>query len=765
MSQANWIEYFRSQTLQQEQAPQRKRSFKLPAWVSDWELWLTFALTLLVFLSVAHSIDNAHWVDGMPSLTGISFLAIIAGLLLSRIRWSEPVLLLGALIIGVPVVLWLTLGYIHAGSLHQGLIDFWHRYGNWIYLVRTGGISDDVMPFISMVLALTWIAAFLSAWSIFRWHNAWLALIPGGVGILTNISYLPGQFSLDFVVFLFGAMLLVMRVNMQKREREWKRKGLQYPGFLSLTLLNATVWVAVALLFFAWSLPLVATAQPISQAWDSISAPFTGATDWSRLFSGIDSKRDVPLHNFGPTLPLQGKVVLSGKPVAEIDFGDQSNYGRNLRAAVYDEYTPSGWKVGTRLPGDLGATGLAGGDATGKSPYKDRKDVPVSVVVDTPEDALLTVGEPVSSNIDARAEVINGVQGVDIGSVRAKHTLKVGDTYTLTGSVSQASVQSLEKAGNAYPDWVKTHYLQLPAELPQRDRALAATMAAGKSNPYDQASAIQDALRQLPDTYDIPAVPPDRDAVDYFLFDLKRGYSDYHASAMVVLLRSIGVPARLATGFSVGEFDLNAHKYIVRENDAISWPEVFFPGYGWEEFSPFGGAPLVSRPSVGGSSVPVDTSPDIIKDPGGLDFGAAIDAGSGGIKAAGHQGNNYQILIDIGFALLALLAVAGMSGLGVRLAWQRGMSGLDYPTQLWEKTIRLASWLKLAPKPEQTPSEYSTHLRRTVSDTESVNVIADGYLRSRYGRKDLSAEERTRLSQAWIPLRNRLLRRIFHWKS
>jgi hypothetical protein len=765
MSQANWIEYFRTQSLQQEQEPQQKRSLMLPAWVSDWELWLTFSLTLIVFLSVAHSIDNAHWVDGMPSLTWVSLLAIMAGLLLSRIRWSDPLLLLIAFVVGAPVVLWLTLGYIHDPTLHQGIVDFWHRYGAWIYQVRTGGISNDVMPFISMVLALTWVAAFLSAWSIFRWHNAWLALIPGGVGILTNISYLPGQFSLDFIVFLFGAMLLVMRVNMQKREREWKRKGLQYPGFLSLTLLNATVWVAVILLFFAWSLPLVATVQPISHAWDAISAPFAGATDWSRLFSSIDSKRDVPLHNFGPTLPLQGKVLLSQKPVAEIDFGDQSNYGRNLRAAVYDEYTPAGWKAGPRLPGDLGATGLVGGDLADKSPYKDRKDVPVSVTVETPEDVLLTVGEPVASNIDARADVINSGIGDDIGAVRAKHSLKAGDTYTVTGSVSQASVESLQKAGTAYPDWVKARYVQLPAEFPQRDRQLAAQIAAGKSNPYDQASAIQDYLRQLPDTYDIPAVPPSRDAVDYFLFDLKRGYSDYHASAMVVLLRALGVPARLATGFSVGEFDLNAHKYVVRESDAITWPEVYFPGYGWEEFSPFGGAPLVTRPSVGGSSAPVDTSPDIIKDPGGLDFGSAIDSGSGGIKSPTHTGSSYQILIDTGLALLALLALLGVSGLGVRFAWERGMAGLDYPTQLWEKTIRLASWLKLAPKPEQTPNEYSAHLRRTVSDADSVDVIANGYLRSRYGRKDLSTEERDQLSRAWIPLRNRLLRRVFRWKG
>src|SRR6202040_1303266 len=105
---------------------------------------------------------------------------ILAGFLLSRVRWPEPLLDLIALATGVPVVVGLTLTYMHPSGLASGLSDFWQRSEQWFYLVRTGGISNDVMPFITLVLALTWIAAFLSSWSIFRWHNAWIALIPGG---------------------------------------------------------------------------------------------------------------------------------------------------------------------------------------------------------------------------------------------------------------------------------------------------------------------------------------------------------------------------------------------------------------------------------------------------------------------------------------------------------------------------------------------------------------------------------------------------------
>jgi len=278
------------------------------------------------------------------------------------------------------------------------------------------------------------------------------------------------------VLFLFGSILLLMRVNVLNRIREWQARGYEFPLFISLRLLNATLWIAIGILIVAWWTPLASESKSVAHAWDGIISPFGNASaDWGRLFSSIDSKRDVPLHTFGPTLPLQGKVVLSDRPIAEIDFGDLSNYGRNLRAAVYDEYTPTGWKEGPRQTADIGSAGLSGPSyvLSAKTSYKDRKDVPVSVIVDTPVQALLTVGEPQTSNIDARADLVNGGAEPDIASVRPKHSFKPGDTYTLTGSVSQGSVESLQKASAPYPDWVKARYLQLPAELPPRVKALA----------------------------------------------------------------------------------------------------------------------------------------------------------------------------------------------------------------------------------------------------------------------------------------------------
>ena len=213
----------------------------------------------------------------------------------------------------------------------------------------------------------------------------------------------------------------------------------------------------------------------------------------------------------------------------------------------------------------------------------------------------------------------------------------------------------------------------------------------------------------------------------------------------------------------MGEFDLNSHRYIVREQNAISWPEVYFPGYGWEEFSPFGGAPLVNRPSAaaGGSA---DDSANAADDPGADD--SEDDSGDlGGDAGAALNGqHNLQWVLYAGFGVLFLVGLGAIGAVVGRIAWERGMDELEYPAQLWEKSLRLTSWLKLGPKAYQTPEEYSRYLQRSVPGSEGIEPIAKSYVRARYGQKTVDPAERARLRSSWIPLRNTLIRRLLHLK-
>jgi hypothetical protein len=126
------------------------------------------------------------------------------------------------------------------------------------------------------------------------------------------------------------------------------------------------------------------------------------------------------------------------------------------------------------------------------------------------------------------------------------------------------------------------------------DRVYHLEITAGKINAYDKAKAIEAYLRNnYPYDLEVPAPPEDQDVADYFLFDLKKGYCDYYATAMVVLARASGVPARFVSGYSSGSYDAANAEYIVRELNAHSWAEVFFPEIGWVEFEPTASEPEV----------------------------------------------------------------------------------------------------------------------------------------------------------------------------
>lgn len=771
MSQANWSDFIQSHTVVTRPDRRPPVQIKWPAWLTDWESWLTFGLVLVVFLSVAHSIENADWVPGMPSLTGVSFLALCTGLLLSRVRVPEVVLHLAALVIGGAVVFWLTLQFIDAPTLKEGVKQFGSRWKDWIGVVRRKEPTTDNMPFVMMMLVLCWVAAYLSAWSIFRWRNAWLALIPGGIALLTNISYLPSQFSAEFVIFLFGAMLLVMRVHMLNRLHEWKRTNTPYPDFLSLTLLNVTTWVALGAIILAWSLPQANEIGFFSRAWERVSSPFMGDSDqFVRLFSSIDSKREVPLHNFGETLPLQGRVILGSKIAAQVEFGEGTNKGRPLAVKRYDIYTPAGWKSGPRTDVDLNPLEQVQPSGAQKAAYKDRAEVTANFIQESgfPKNSLPTIGQPSHVSINSKAEVVSTEVVPDVDAVRSRTKFKVGDSFITVGTVSTASEEKLRGAGENYPPYVRDRYLQLPDSLPGRVRQLAADLTKDRPAPFDKAKAIEAYLRLLTPSFDIKTVPPGRDAVDYFLFDEKKGYSDYQASAMVVLLRAVGVPARLAVGYTVNEdqLDLSVRRYLLRDKHAYAWPEVYFPAYGWQEFSPYGDAQLVSIPKNDNTQGDIAPEAGDLSGAPELDFGDIDEmAGSSSSPVAAPKSNPFRILLPVLYVLMGLVAVGGIAGIGVRIAWERGMSGLDYPAQLWEKTVRLATWLRLGPKPHQTPTEYTRSLRRALPDaTAGVETVTDSYLRARYGNHELTPPEREQLDDTWPSLRNRLIKRVLRWK-
>ena len=180
-----------------------------------------------------------------------------------------------------------------------------------------------------------------------------------------------------------------------------------------------------------------------------------------------------------------------------------------------------------------------------------------------------------------------------------KFVLQLGDQYEVTSRLSLADATSLRAATTNYPEWVEQTYLQVPDSITPETLALAEELTTAYANPFDKAIAVRDYLRENVAYNDqIDAVPEGIDPVHYTLFVSQEGYCNYYASAMALMLRSQGVPARIVSGYAQGSFDKESSSYRVQASNAHTWVEVYFPKYGWIQFEPTASIPAWDRPEL-----------------------------------------------------------------------------------------------------------------------------------------------------------------------
>ena len=340
---------------------------------------------------------------------------------------------------------------------------------------------------------------------------------------------------------------------------------------------------------------------------------------------------------------------------------------------------------------------------------------------------------------------------------------KQGETYEVTASVSLATPEDLRLAGLDYPTWALAKYTALPPEVPQRVRELGRELTAGAETPYDKAKAIEAYLKTLPYSLSIQPPPYDADGVDYFLFEQKMGYSEYFASAMTVLLRTQGIPARMVTGYTVGNQVPEHDIYVVTDSHSHGWVEVFFPSYGWISFEPTPGAtiPIATRPAPA-EAPDLSGLPSVVLDIPLCEFEDEEDCEEEFLieEQAGPEEDPLAIRLVreyspwVGGFLAFLAIVAGL----VWFFWRRYMSPSRDPETAFRRLAFLARLNALAPASYQTPFQYLERLYEEMPDhRQQLSTIIGGYVRFLYGRKETTEEEAEELVQAWLQVRLALL--------
>lgn len=192
----------------------------------------------------------------------------------------------------------------------------------------------------------------------------------------------------------------------------------------------------------------------------------------------------------------------------------------------------------------------------------------------------------------------NAVFQLPDGSLRAGVELGAGAVYTVVSTrkdVTPAILRQADTLPLGIDPTSRALYTQLP-KIPERIRMLAETVTASATSTYDKVIALQDWLaRNTTYSLDIPSLPEGTDAVDQFLFVDRRGFCEQIGSSLVVMLRSLGIPARLVVGYVPGERNPLSGMFEVRASDAHAWAEVWFPGVGWQGFDPTAEVPLAGE--------------------------------------------------------------------------------------------------------------------------------------------------------------------------
>jgi transglutaminase-like putative cysteine protease len=346
------------------------------------------------------------------------------------------------------------------------------------------------------------------------------------------------------------------------------------------------------------------------------------------------------------------------------------------------------------------------------------------------------------------------------GSIRSPILLDEGLVYSVVSEVPVTDA-GLLRGAQRVPAADMGPYLRLPASLPARVGELAASITRGRATEYDQVVAVQSWLRANTE-YDLE-VPRDPDgvvAVDHFLFETRRGYCEQIATSMAVMLRTLGIPTRLVTGYGPGDRNPLTGYFEVKQSDAHAWLEVYYPGIGWVPYDPTFGVPeaapgVASRFMAGPvfaaiARVVAGAVPQSVK--------AAAGSAARAVAAAG------AIAVRVWPVVLSLLLAIAVGVASSRRARRRRRD--PAPTPAEAAFLELAAALEPAGHvrtPQTTPSEFLDEIGGDEALADEVVLAAElvvrTFERERFAPVAPDGEEIERAREASSRVRSLVARR------
>jgi protein-glutamine gamma-glutamyltransferase len=478
-------------------------------------------------------------------------------------------------------------------------------------------------------------------------------------------------------------------------------------------------------------------------------------------------------------LGMIGSVKEDPQIVMRVELPDQPGAGKDrlyLRGLAYDHYNGRSWSATSRHRRSLGliADGTfvvrSGGSRT---PLTLSEPLRQDILLE-PLDTSVLFAAPFPEYVDGE---FTGVQADSMTGLHLPYPSSSRIRYSVTSRERQIMSEEQLAMELDYSSSVRDRYLQLPEES-NRIAELARGVTDRATTPYEKTSAVlQHLLSNYRYSLDGDTITSTRPIED-FLFTRKTGYCEHYATAMVLMLRSLAIPARLVTGFLATEWNDFGSYYTVRQRDAHAWVEVYYPHSGWITMDPTPAAGPFPPLSVWDAVQRIGESLRLHWDRVFIRYGARdqlavvqsiregsdsardvlsqwmkslVTMASQGIHQLGTRAHATDPLV---FWLLVVLPGIGLACLilVIRDRWQSRRSDhrpsarkQQQIVQLYKKMLEIAGRRGIHITPSTTPIEFTQLVGKEWTEAEStVAGLTSLYCQGRFSRLSLSSDQLTR---------------------
>ncbi len=577
--------------------------------------WQAAVLTVTLVQIAAIRLVISEWVPFLSVVETLSFIGAVLGLVIGYSTFTRRQTIWIGVEYGLLLIpIQLLTAIERTDSLYMDLRGLLIRLFDSFTLFAQNQPVFDTLFFVTLSSLGFWIIGLHAGYQLARHRNFLNIAIPSGLVMLIIQIYDPWVplRAWGLAVYIFITLVMLGRLHFLNNKINWKIKHVFFTSDTEWDISRSALTFAAIAVFMAWALPGVLTSiKPIAEAWNDFTDPI--AKRLSDAVSALDSPYGTSSSGdfYGSALSLGSNAPVSDTAVffVKVDQVEFAPIRYYWRGRVYDQYIDGQWSSTsvTRQyfdpesdelqPIDSLARNEASFTVTMNFPKQDLMYAPSEMVWVNRESLLVT-----SPVIDSTREVTAWL---------ADPGLTAGESYEVHTMIANPSIEELRAAGTEYPEWVQARYLQRSQELDLQLKELAERITQGYLTPYDKAQAITAYLRnEIQYTTQLTESPPSfKDPVVWVLLEYKKGFCMYYASAEVLMLRTLGIPARMAVGFAEGEFDSQRDRYTVARFNSHAWPEVYFPGIGWVEFEPTGNQDPLDRPQEQINNASNETNP------------------------------------------------------------------------------------------------------------------------------------------------------------